>query len=39
MRESIYKFDGKNSNTVFKERVKPTKQKFLLLDMLPKAMG
>ena len=39
MRESIYKFSGKNSNTVFKERVKPTKQEFLFTRYAAKGVG
>ena len=39
MRESIYAFSGKNSNTVFKERVNPSKQEFLFARYIAKGEG
>lgn len=39
LRESIYKFSGKNSNTVFKEREKPTKKEFLFAKYIAKGDG
>lgn len=39
LRESIYKFSGKNSNTVFKEREKPTKKEFLFAKYVAKGDG
>ena len=39
LRQSIYKFSGKNSNTVFKEREKPTKKEFLFAKYVAKGDG
>ena len=36
---TIYKFSGKNSNTVFKEREKPTKKEFLFAKYVAKGDG
>lgn len=39
LKESIYAFSGKNSSTVFKERVNPSKQEFLFARYIAKGEG
>lgn len=39
LRENVYTFSGKNSNTLFKERVEPSKQEFLFARYIAKGEG